>query len=214
MPLVEASLKDFVGELASNAPAPGGGSVSALAGALAGALCVMVTNLTLGKERYRDVWEDMEWVGRKANELCVRLLGLVDKDTEAYDQVLTALRLPKDDDTRKTIRQQALQEATKRAALVPMQTLQSVAKVVDLVGKVVEKGNPNCITDAGVAARLAHAAAMGAAYNIRINLLGISDKDFSTRLEKEMDGLIEEITKAVENSVELVEKRLQRPFSD
>jgi glutamate formiminotransferase/formiminotetrahydrofolate cyclodeaminase len=209
MPLVEASLKDFVEELASNAPAPGGGSVSALAGALAGALCVMVTNLTLGREKYRDIWEDMERVGREANELCDRLLNLVDKDTEAYNQVIAALRLPKDDDTQKAIRQEALQEATKRAALVPMQTLQNVAKVVDLVGKVVERGNPNCITDAGVAVRLAHAAAMGAAYNIRINLLGISDNDFSTRLEKEMNGLMEEITKTVENSVELVEKSLR-----
>jgi glutamate formiminotransferase/formiminotetrahydrofolate cyclodeaminase len=208
MLLVEASLKDFLKELASEAPAPGGGSVSALAGALACALCVMVTKLTLGKDRYQDMWEDMEWVGRKANDLCDSMLNLVDKDTEAYNQVIAALRLPRDDDTQKATRQKALQKATKRAALVPMQTLKNVAGVVDLVKKVVERGNPNCITDAGVAARLAYAAAMGAVYNIRINLLGISDKNFSTRLEKEMNGLLKEITQAVEKSVELVEKSL------
>lgn len=208
MSLAELPLTEFVNKLADNSPTPGGGSVAALAGCLGAALCAMVARLTLGKEKYRGVREDMERVCDASDKLARRLLVLVDKDTEAYNQVMDAFKLPKKNEDQKATQRQTIQSAVKQAALVPMETLQTMADLVELVGEALDKGNPNCITDAGVAAQLTRAAAMGAAYNVRINLLDISDNDFSARLEKDMNELVSHIMEAVDRLEKIIEQNL------
>ncbi|MFQ5917302.1 MAG: cyclodeaminase/cyclohydrolase family protein [Candidatus Binatia bacterium] len=208
MTLVGLPINDFVKRLADGSPTPGGGSVAALAGSLGAALCAMVSRITLAKEKYKDAWEKMERVRDSADQLARRLLELADRDTEAYNQVVAAFRLPKKDGAQEAARSHAIQEATKRAALIPMETLREVARLVDLVGEALDKGNPNCITDAGVAVQLVRAAAMGAAYNVRINLSDVMDKGFTSRLETEVTELVAQITKSADRISEAVERAL------
>jgi formiminotetrahydrofolate cyclodeaminase len=135
-------------------------------------------------------------------------LELIESDTEAYNKVMAVFKLPKEDRDQKIVRQQAIQRAKIQAALVPMETLRTVADLVELVGEALDKGNPNCITDVGVAAQLIRASAMGAAYNVRINLSGSSDKDLSTRLKTEVNEFLARITNALERLDAMVEQGL------
>ena len=209
MKLVELLTREFVEKVASDAPAPGGGSVSALAGALAAALCAMVARLTLGKEKYRDTWREMEKVRDSADALMRRLLELVDEDTAAYNEVLSAFKLPRDSEAQKTARQAAIQSATKKATAVPMETLRSVTELLSMAEAAVEKGNPNCLSDAGVAAHLIRAAASGAAYNVRINLSSLDDQGLSTQMKLETAELLARVMSAVAKLQETLNKRLR-----
>jgi len=209
MKLVELLTREFVEKVASEAPAPGGGSVSALAGALAAALCAMVARLTLAKEKYRDTWQEMEQVRDSADALMHRLMELVDEDTAAYNQVLSAFKLPRDNEARKAARQAAIQSATQKATSVPMQTLRSVTELLPMAEAAVEKGNPNCLSDAGVAVHLIRAAASGAAYNVRINLPGLDDQGLSTRMKLETAELLSRVMSAVAKLQETLNKRLR-----
>ena len=203
MRLAELSTADFIKELSGDSPAPGGGSVAALAGALGAALCAMVSRLTLGKERYRHAWDSMAQVTDQADGCARRFLVLVDQDTLAYNEVVAALRLPKESEQERTARRKAIQQASRKAASVPLETLRALARLADLIRITVEMGNPNCITDAGTAAQLARAAAHAAAYNVRINLGGIDDKVFVAECDRE----VEEILVRLDAIVVDVEKR-------
>jgi formiminotetrahydrofolate cyclodeaminase len=208
MSLVKLNIEEFARQLASDAPAPGGGSVAALAGALAASLSAMVARLTEGKEKYRDSWEAMASVREQGDALADRLLKLVDEDTEAYNRVTAAFRLPKDSDDQKETRGQAIQEATKGAAMVPFQTLETIAEVIGLVRQAIEMGNPNCLTDAGVAAQLLRAGALGASYNVRINLGGLKDKVWADELADKTSRFVNRLTAEVAELEQLVEKGL------
>jgi len=209
MKLVELQTQEFVEKVANDAPAPGGGSVAALAGALAAALCAMVARLTLGKEKYRGTWKEMEHLRDSADALMHRLLELVDEDTAAYNQVLSAFNLPGDNEAQKQTRRAAIQSATKKATAVPMETLRSVAGLLDLAATAVEKGNPNCLSDAGVSAHLIRAAASGAAYNVTINLLTLDDQNFSTQMKLETAELLSKVMSSVAKLQETLNKRLR-----
>ncbi|TNF76179.1 MAG: methenyltetrahydrofolate cyclohydrolase [Bacteroidetes bacterium] len=202
-------VQEFLDKLAEDSPAPGGGSVAALAAALASSLCAMVARLTLGRDRYRDAWSDMERVRDAADKRLQQFVELMDLDTEAYNGVIAAFRMPKENDEQIAARKKAIEAANKEAAQVPLETLRNVHKLVPLVGEVLSKGNPNCLTDAGVAAQLTRAAALGAAYNVRINLSGIKDEPFSTRLEKEVNESLNSIEKSVEEFGHVVEQGLK-----
>jgi len=197
MGLTDLSVKDYVQRVADDSPTPGGGSASALAGALSAALCLMVAHLTLGREKYRTMWADIEELSRSAGELLSCSLELAERDPEAYDGVLSAFKLPKESEAEKEDRRQSIQAAIKQAALVPLETLRTMSKLTDLVEQAIEKGNPNCLCDAAVAVQLIRAAAMGAAYNVRVNLTSIADKDFSSRTQSEMTSLKNNILQAV-----------------
>ena len=207
MKLTELSLKEFLATLSGDSPAPGGGSVSALAGALGAALCAMVARLTLGKEKYRDAWQEMEHLRDQADSLSSRFLDLAEEDSTAYNRVVTAFRIPKED---KTQREEAIQSAFKEAASVPMETLRATAGLVALVKVALDQGNPNCLTDAGVSLQLVRAAANGAAYNVRINLPGIKDQDFKTRLATETSDLLDRIEESVGKMEMVVRDRFER----
>ena len=201
MNLLESTLKQFVANLSADSPVPGGGSVSALAGALGAALCAMVARLTLGKEKYRRAWEEMERLRDSSDSLCSRLMDLVEEDSAAYAKVMAAYRIPKE-------REDAVQSALKEAASVPMETLRITATLRDLVKSALDRGNPNCLTDAGVAAQLIRAAAHGAAYNVRVNLSGIKDPDFCNGLSSETSQLLERLERSVTDLERAVQARL------
>ncbi len=206
--LSEKPLAAFTRELAGDSPAPGGGSAAALAGCLAGALCAMVSRLTLGRDKYEDAAEEMQTVRGRADELWARLLELVDEDAAAYNKVAAAFRLPKDTGEEKAARARAVQDAFKTAAAAPLETLKATAELCDLCRLVVEKGNPNCITDAGVSAQLIRAAAKGAAYNVRINLSSIKDEEFRGSLAARTDELLTRTLAEVSDLEKTVERSL------
>lgn len=201
MSFAESSVGAFLETLASDSPAPGGGSASALAGALSAALCAMVARLTLGKEKYRASWESMGNLRDEADSLCARFLNLLDLDSEAYNKVIDARRIPKD---RGTERHEAIQSSTREAAEVPFEMLRILARLVDLVKTALKEGNPNCLSDVGVSAHLIRAAANGAACNVRINLPGIEDRIFVSQLASETAQIlayVEASSKEVEKVV-------------
>jgi len=196
MSLSTLTIERFIKELASASPTPGGGSVAALAGAASAGLAAMVARLTVGKKKYRDNWPDMENVRDAADRLQKEFVGLIDRDAEAYNLVTAAFNLPRDDETR--ARDKAIQSAFREAASVPLETLRTVNRLIAPITTALEKGNPNCLTDTGVAVQLMRAAALGAAYNVRINLASIADHDFTDRLERETNERVERITTEAE----------------
>ena len=169
---------NFLDLLASSSPTPGGGSASALAGALAAGLTSMVCNLTIGKKKYEEVSEELTRVLQSSEELRQRLTKLVEEDSEAFNRVMAAFRLPKETPQEKETRSRQIEEATKGAAKVPLEVMEEALRVLELSQVVAEKGNPNSISDAGVAALLAWSAVEGADLNVEINLSSLKDKSF------------------------------------
>jgi glutamate formiminotransferase/formiminotetrahydrofolate cyclodeaminase len=184
MSLSASTLPDFLEELASASPAPGGGSVAALCGALASALAAMTARLTLGRERYRESWEEMESLIPRADALRASLLSRIDEDAAAFDRYMAARRLPKGTDEEVRDRDAALRRAARETVEVPLSVVEDCRTLLALAAAAVGRGNPNAVTDAGCAALLAQAAARAAAFNVWINLGGIDEKDFveQTRL--------------------------------
>ena len=197
MKLSQLSTAEFIQELSSSSPAPGGGSVAALAGALSASLCAMVSRLTIGKKKYREAWETMKKVINKSEGLTERFLVLMDEDTQAYNQVVTAMRLPRETKEQTIARNSAIQQATKNAALIPLETLKAVAELAGMAQAAVEKGNSNCITDAGTAVQLVRTAALAAAYNVRINIGAINDKNFVDRCSREVDKILSQVDETI-----------------
>ena len=176
--LTEKTVTKFIDELASNSPAPGGGSVAALAGSLGAALTSMVCNLTIGKKKYIDVEHEMKSIVLKSEELRRTFATLIDQDTNAFNKVMEAFGLPKESENQKALRTAAIQAATKEAALVPLRVMKHVVDGLALAKIVAEKGNANSISDAGVSALMLHTAAEGAALNVQININSITDQEF------------------------------------
>ena len=177
--LTQLTLNKFLDELASDSPAPGGGSVAALAGALGSALTSMVSNLTIGKKKYQDVEVEMRNIVQQSDELRQRFTTLVDQDTFAFNKVMEAYGLPKETDNQKALRDAAIQEATKEAALVPLEVMKHVIDALALAKTVAEKGNVNSVSDAGTSALMLNAALEAAALNVKINLNSINDTEFA-----------------------------------
>lgn len=205
MKLTELSLEGFCRELASGTPTPGGGSAAALAGALSASLAAMVARLTLGSERYREAWKSMEAVRDLAESIKETLLNLVDRDAEAYDGVLAAMRLPRATGVEQEARFLAIEEAVRRAAAVPLAVLETLSRMPDLLRTALERGNPNCLSDVGVAIQLLQASAAGAAYNVGINLGCFRDRgvaaEFSARA-RELLAQVENASIALKRDME------------
>ena len=187
--LTELTVKGLLAETAGDAPVPGGGSISALNGAIAAALAEMVANLTIGKKKYADVQDEMAEIAKSAAALQKELVLDVDRDSEAYDGVSQAFKLPKETDEEKAIRSAAIQENTKKAALVPMEVARRASALLPTIEAVVARGNQNAVTDGCVAMMCARVAVVGALFNVRINLTSIKDGEFVARLREEADRL-------------------------
>ena len=201
-------IQTFLDELASKSSTPGGGSAAAIMGAMGAALVSMVCNLTIGKQNYLDVEDDMKDVLRRAEELRQRLTDMVRADVEVFDQVMAAYGLPKETDAQKAARSEAIQSALRAATEVPLNCARACAEAIVLTQRVAEKGNHNVISDAGVAVLAAYAALRSAALNVYINAGAIKDKRFVEERLAELgqitngaDALTEEVYALVRNKL-------------
>lgn len=207
---VNRSLASFLDELASNSPAPGGGSVAALAGALGAALTCMVCNLTIGKKKYADVEADMRNTLVQAESLLQQFTVLIDKDTAAFNKVMEAYGLPKDDEAQMALRSAAITGATKEAALVPLEVMKHCIDAHALAQDVAAEGNANSVSDAGVSALMLHAACEGAALNVKINLAGINDPEFVGWKSEEVESLLRTSKMMLEETMEVVTRKIRK----
>lgn len=198
----------FVEELASNSPAPGGGSVAALGGALAAGLASMVAELTLGRKKYADVQGEMEDLAAKGKKLARDLLVAIDTDTESFNSFMEAMKLPKETDAEKAARREAMQEAAKLTAEVPLKTLEMCCEAEELAFKAVSMGNTNAVTDGGSAGMFAFAAGTAAAYNVRINLMGIKDEAYVADMSAKVKELLTRLTEGRDKLSAHMEKAL------
>jgi formiminotetrahydrofolate cyclodeaminase len=176
----EMPLTTFAEALASGAATPGGGCASALSGALAAGLTAMVARNTASSEKFADRAGEMNQVVTEADRLRGELLDLVDEDAKAFDQVMAAFRLPKETPEERAARSEAIRQGYKAAVEPPLRVCMRSLRVLELALQVAEQGNPNAVSDAGVAALLAAAALEGAALNVQINLGSIKDEAFRT----------------------------------
>jgi formiminotetrahydrofolate cyclodeaminase len=174
----EFTIADFLDVLAAKQSTPGGGGAAALTGSQAAALLCMVANFTVGAKKYAEVQEEMKEYLAAAEALRLRLLALADEDVVAFQGVTACYAMPKESDTEKAARTEALQAALKEAARVPFNTAESALAVMKLAKPVAEKGNSNVVSDAAVALYLADAALHAAIVNVNINLKFIKDKDY------------------------------------
>ncbi len=176
--LIDMNLKEFMDETASESPAPGGGSVSAYMGALGVSLGTMVANLSSHKRGWDAKWKEFSDWAERGKVIQNTLLLLVDEDTDAFNRILEAFSLPKKSEEEKKLRDTAIQEATKNAILVPLKVMETAYSGFELINEMVEKGNPNSITDAGVGALAIRSCIRGAFLNVKINASGLHDKGF------------------------------------
>ncbi|MFA5033843.1 MAG: cyclodeaminase/cyclohydrolase family protein [bacterium] len=198
----DVSLQGFISELASNSPAPGGGSAAALSGTIGTALVCMVAELTIGKEKYKEVEAEMQEALNKGKEIKDRFFTFIEEDEQAFNKVMSGYKLPKNTDEEKQIRSNAIQSALKEAVNVPLEVIRNVRIAIELAFLCASKGNTNSISDAGVAGLELHASALGALYNVLINLGSIKDENFKTQVKTESEKLIKEVNEFAE----LIEK--------
>jgi glutamate formiminotransferase / formiminotetrahydrofolate cyclodeaminase len=187
--LLKMNLREFCNETLSDSPAPGGGSVAALMGALGASLGGMVANLSAGKRGWDDKLQYFSDWAVKAQKVKDELLFLVDEDTNAFNKVMDAFGLPKGSDEEKKARSTAIESATKYAAEIPLKVMETAAKSYDLLAEMAEKGNPASISDVGVGAGATRACIDGAALNVRINLGQLKDEKFKSELSKKVEKL-------------------------
>ncbi|MCK4366167.1 MAG: glutamate formimidoyltransferase [Thermoplasmatales archaeon] len=207
-PLASMKVNGFLSELASNSPAPGGGSVAALAGSLGAALSSMVCNLTIGKEKYVDVQDEIKLVLKKSEQLRKKLIKLIDEDTEAFNDVMKAFKMSKETEEQKKKRSAAIQAGYKTAASVPLETARTCEKILDVTLVVAKKGNQNSITDAAVSALMAQAGVEGAILNVKINLGSIKDETFVKKISSELDKLQRDTSNKTEEILKIVNSKM------
>lgn len=187
--LADLTVKDFLDKVAGNDPVPGGGSVAALSGALASALATMVARLTIGKKGYEVSEEIMHHAQTLTAHLLDEFVELIDKDSDAYNAVFACFKLPKSTDEEKAARSAAIQEATKEAALIPLEVARKALDMMPVIADIARLGNRNAVTDACVAMMSARSAVLGALLNVRINLSSLKDKEFVLQLQTEADRM-------------------------
>ena len=188
-PLVSMTVDRFLDEVSTDSPAPGGGSVAALAGSLAAALAAMVANLTVGKKGYEAAWEELASLAERAQAIKSQLARAVDEDAEAFRAVMAAMRLPKSAPEEQRARDQAIEDASKDAARVPLGTARLCLDALNLALEASTKGNVNSASDAGVAAIMARAGVDGAGLNVLINLGSVKDEAFKAGCRQEVARL-------------------------
>jgi formiminotetrahydrofolate cyclodeaminase len=200
----KTSFADLLNAFASDAPTPGGGSAAALAGAMGAALAEMVASLTLSKEKYAASHEAVRPIAGLARRTRQELQRLAHEDSEAYDAVVAARRLPKDTPDQEKLRTRKTSEANRLAAEVPMRTARAAARLLGAMPDLAKKGNPNAASDAGAAALLLEAATHAALLNVAINLGGIDDAAFAADMKAESQRLSEEAVRIRERALATV----------
>lgn len=174
-PWMEMTVRDFQAALASSSPTPGGGTAAAIALGQASALTVMVADLTLGKEKWQEGWEISERAMLLGVKIMSRSGNLADEDSDAFDEVMSSFKLPRETEQDKSQRKEAIKSATLKATEVPFETAELSLQLLQLLPELAMKGNANAVSDVGVAGLLASAACKGALFNVDINLSGLSE---------------------------------------
>lgn len=206
MKLVDLNVKDFLAKVAGKDPVPGGGSISALNGALATALAEMVANLTIGRKKYAEVEGAMKNFAYEMALIQKDMIEYIDKDSDAYNRVFSAFKLPKETEEEKTIRRAAIQKETIYAAEVPMEVARATHRILPIISSIALKGNSNAVTDACVAMMCARNAVLGALLNVKINLSSIKDEKIVEAMSKEAEELEKDTRRQEEellNSIQL-----------
>lgn len=201
MKLIDYKLKDFIEELASGSPAPGGGSVAGLGAGLSAALISMVINLTNSPE----LAENLDTV----NSLREESLALIDEDADSFNQVMAAFRMPKETKEQREERSRAIRTAIKKATLTPLQTMKTGLKLLKIGREVIEKGNPNAISDIGVAGLMGLAAIKAGYYNVIINTSSLQDKKETAALEEEAQNILQEGERLAGEMEEITLKKIK-----
>ncbi|HUI32050.1 MAG: cyclodeaminase/cyclohydrolase family protein [Dysgonamonadaceae bacterium] len=204
----DQSIQDFLTKTASNTPVPGGGSISALNGAIATALAEMLANLTIGKKKYADVQTMMEETTQEMNFQRTRFLEEIDRDAEAYNLVFEAYKLPKETEEQNVTRTNQIEHATKQAALIPMEIAQRAFNLMDAIANTTRNGNRNAVTDGCIAMMTCRTAVLGALLNVRINLGSIKDSEFVNRLTDKCNATEEETIRKERELIDWVKTTL------
>jgi len=208
-PLLSKNLKEFADVTASESPAPGGGSIAAYVGALGVSLGTMVANLSAHKRGWDDKWEYFSDVAETGQDIKDRLLQLVDEDTKAFNEIISAIRMPKSSVAEKKARKNAMNDATKNAIEVPLQVMEQGLKSFPLLKLMANKGNPNSVSDAGVGALCAYTAVYGAYLNVRINCDGFGEEAYVTKTLKKAKTLLGKAEKEKAAILKVVEKTIK-----
>lgn len=206
--LVDLPLRDFVHETASESPAPGGGSVAAVLGALGAALAAMIANLSAHKRGWDERWEEFSDWAEKGKAFHDELLRLIDEDTDAFNALMDAFGLPQETPAEKSARQSAIEAATRRAMEVPLKVMRSACASLEVIAAMAETGNPNSVSDAGVAALCARSAVLGAGLNVRINAKGLKDRPAADALLAEAATLEQLALRRESEILKIVEGKL------
>jgi len=214
MPKIEGPLAllqtyDFVDEVSRDTPAPGGGSVAALAGSLGAALASMVANISAGKGKFDDHYEQLCDLAQRAQTIKDSLMRGVDEDTQAFDSVLAAMRMPQDTEEERAERTTAMQEGYKAATRVPLGTVEQCKAALELCLEMAEIADPQMISDVGTGALMAYAGVQAAAYNVRINLPHIEEEEFVKEIKEGLDTLLSESSGLAEEVADEVDKALK-----
>jgi len=205
-PLLNLNLKQFADETASESPAPGGGSISAYVGSLGASLATMVANLSSHKRGWDDRWDYFSDKAAEGQELKDKLLYLVDEDTKAFNKIIEAVRMPKSNDQEKAERKAAMHAATKNAIEVPLNIMNTALSCYPLIKSMAKEGNPNSVSDAGVAAYCVDAAVLGAYLNVKINCQGFSDQDYVQKILTKAEKIAQKSAKEKSLSIKIVDK--------
>jgi formiminotetrahydrofolate cyclodeaminase len=206
--LSEMKLNEFVDELASSSPAPGGGSVAAVNGALGAALISMVCRLTIRKKGYEQVQDEMQQVLVKADELHQNSVSLIDQDTDAFNSLMAAFKLPKETESEAAKRSEVIQAGYIKAADIPLNIAENCLQILKLADHIKDKGNKNAISDIGVAAETSYAGLESAIMNVKINLGSIKDQNYKTACSREIKELHEEGLRLKNQVLETINKEL------
>jgi len=187
--LKDLTITEFLQKTASADPLPGGGCTAALSAALAASLVEMVANLTIGRKEFQAVENEMKKIAQTAADLREKLQDDINKDAQAYREVLAAFKLPKNTDGEKKQRSDAIQQAFKTAATVPLGVARDALKIMDLASRAIAQGNQNAVSDGAVGVLVSRTAALAAIYNVKINLSAIKDPGFVKELTREVEAL-------------------------
>lgn len=209
-PLISLKTHDLVQEVSRESPAPGGGSIAALAGSLGAALASMVSNLTFGKKQYQEVWGELEELAVTAQKIKDELLKAIDDDTNAFNSYLAARRLPENTLQERRIKKQAIKNGLKEAVMVPLYTARLSMQALKLAKRAVEIGNVSSITDAGVGAQIAFTGIRGGIYNVLINLPQIPEKKFKTEMRHICHQLESEAESLLNDTLTLLKSNLEK----
>ena len=203
--ILSQPIENFLDDLASKSSTPGGGSVAALSGATAAALVSMVCNLSIEKKNCKENEDELKEILQTSEKLRELFSELVDQDVEAFGDVMSALRMPKNSDEERLLRNEALEHALEKATYVPLRTMEHGAKVLMLANRVSQICNKNVISDVGVAAIMAESAVHSAYFNIAINLANIGSQDFIDRIENQTEQIMDDIEGIADETIEIVE---------